>query len=115
MADKTLLITFGCSWTYGVGVNYSPGMNLSTFKKTAWDKSLCDKLSFRGILSSNLGLDNINFSHGGASNQRQFRLAKKFFVSAEFAQLKKKYKNIIVLWGSPLQPEMRCLIQHGKN
>jgi hypothetical protein len=99
VTDKNLLITFGCSWTYGVGVNYSPGMNLSTFKENVWNTSLCDKLSFRGILSSNLGLDNINFSQGGSSNQRQFRLAKKFFVSAELSKLKKKYKNIIVLWG----------------
>lgn len=26
-----LLITFGCSWMYGVGVNYTKGMNRDEF------------------------------------------------------------------------------------
>jgi hypothetical protein len=99
MSDKNLLITFGCSWTYGVGVNYSAGMSEAEFKDHAWNQSYCDKLSFRAILASKLGLDNINFSQGGSSNQRQFRLAKEFFVLPDFAKFKKKYKNIIVLWG----------------
>ena len=99
MTNKNLLITFGCSWTYGVGVNYSAGISRNEFMNHAWDKSQCDKLSFRGLLSSKLELDNINFSSGGSSNQRQFRLAKQFFVSDRFKLLKKKYKTIIVLWG----------------
>jgi hypothetical protein len=99
VTNQNLLITFGCSWTYGVGVNYSPGMTRPDFVKNTKNKLLCDSLSFRGILSSKLGLDNINFSQGGSSNQRQFRLAKQFFISDEFFKLKKKYKTIIVLWG----------------
>jgi len=99
VTNQNLLITFGCSWTYGVGVNYTPGMTQSDFKENAWNKSLCDSLSFRGILSSNLKLDHINWSEGGSSNQRQFRLAKKFFISDKFCSLKTRYKKIIVLWG----------------
>jgi hypothetical protein len=94
-----LLITLGCSWTYGVGVNYQSGMSLKDYTKTAWDQTLCDQLSFRGQLSSKFNLDNINFSVGGSSNQKQFRLATKFFSSKNFHDLQKKYKNIIVLWG----------------
>lgn len=97
--NNNLLITFGCSWTYGVGVNYQPGLTKDMFIQHAWDQDLCDKKSFRGILSSELGLDNVNFSSGGSSNQRQFRLAKQYFVSKAFLKAKKKYKNITVIWG----------------
>jgi hypothetical protein len=74
-------------------------MTRPDFVKNTKNKLLCDSLSFRGILSSNLKLDHINWSEGGSSNQRQFRLAKKFFISDKFCSLKTRYKKIIVLWG----------------
>lgn len=107
---KKLLITFGCSWTYGVGANYEPGMTLKDFKEKAWDLDICSQYSFRGILSENHGYDNINFSMGGSSNQAQFRLAEYFFSSELFNDYQKKYKKIIVLWGitSVLRNEFYC-------
>lgn len=99
MNSKNLLITFGCSWTYGVGINYRPGMSHNDLLKEAWNQQLCDNKSFRGILASELGADNINFSEGGSSNQRQFRLAKQYFASKDFLETRKNYKNITVLWG----------------
>ena len=40
---KTLLITFGCSWTFGEGAGCEPGMSLKEYDKIryssdyAWD------------------------------------------------------------------------------
>ena len=92
-----LLITFGCSWTYGVGVGYRPGMSLRN--NNFWDKALADSLSFRGIISKKLDFTNKNFSLGGSSNQKQFRLAKEYFGSNEFDRDRKQYDSIVVLWG----------------
>jgi hypothetical protein len=94
-----LLITFGCSWTYGVGVNYELGMSKPIFKTRAWNDELARLHSFRGILSSRYNLDNINFASGGSSNQMQFRLAENFFGSSEFQSYRNQYKEIVVLWG----------------
>lgn len=96
---KSLLVTSGCSWTYGTGAAYSPGMSLTEYKKIAWDNSLCDRLSFRGILANKYNLDNINLATGGSSNQRQFRLIKNFFSSTETKRNLEKYDRIFVLHG----------------
>lgn len=108
--DK-LLITFGCSWTFGVGCNYVKGMSESEFKKNAWNQHQCDSHSFRGILSKKLGFDNLNFSLGGSSNQAQFRLAENFFCSPMFVHYQKIYSSIKVLWGitSVLRGEFYCV------
>jgi hypothetical protein len=95
------LITFGCSWVYGVGVNYDKSMqfNPEIWQVDAWNSSICNQLSFRGILSKRYNFDNINFSQGASSNQRQFRLAKTFFNSKKFQELQDTGAEIIVLWG----------------
>lgn len=97
--SKNLLITFGCSWTYGVGVGYEPGMTEREFKAVAWEENICNAHSFRGILSQQYNFSNINFSLGGSSNQRQFRQAKLFFGSPQYQQLRHRHKKILVLWG----------------
>lgn len=96
---KKLLITFGCSWTYGVGIGYSQGMSESDFRQIAQDKELADRLSFRGLLCKQFDLYNKNFSIGGSSNQKQFRFAKQYFCSNEFTTDTQLYDQIIVLWG----------------
>lgn len=95
---KGILITCGCSWTYGVGVGYTNHMTLEEHMATAWDEKTCDNLSFRGILAKKYGLDTVNFSEGGSSNQRQFRLIKEYFASS-LEQLLNEYENVIVLHG----------------
>jgi hypothetical protein len=94
-----LLITFGCSWTYGVAVGYNQNMTADEHKAIASNNSICDQLSFRGLLSKKYGLVNKNFSQGGSSNQLQFRLAKIFFTSDDFKKLQSVFDQIIVLWG----------------
>jgi hypothetical protein len=96
---KTALITFGCSWTFGVGSGYLSQMSESDYRAIAWNDDLCSKLSFRGLLSEKYGFTNINFSAGGSSNQKQFRLCKEFFISAQGRQLCDTYDNVIVLHG----------------
>ena len=96
---KQLLITLGCSWTLGVGVGYTPGMSRVDYEKIAWDLTLCDQFSFRGLLSEKYKLVNKNLSFGGSSNQAQFRRAKIFFSSAEFEQCRKQFDQIVVMWG----------------
>jgi hypothetical protein len=98
MNSKTL-ITFGCSWTFGVGVGYQELMSKEELKKIAWDENLCNKKSFRGLLSQRYQYNNLNLAEGGSSNQKQFRKAKRFFNSKQFDQLRNNQDEIIVLWG----------------
>jgi hypothetical protein len=96
---KRLLITLGCSWTFGVGVGYTQNLSLDEYKSIAHNSDLCNTLSFRGILSTKYNLVNKNLAEGGSSNQKQFRLAKMFFSSDEFKQIQKEFDQITVLWG----------------
>lgn len=96
---KTALITFGCSWTYGVGCFFEPGMTDTELKTHAWNDELAEQYSFRSILSRKYNLRNVNFAQGGSSNQRQFRLAKEYFMSDDFKKLSDTHDKIVVLWG----------------
>jgi hypothetical protein len=84
---------------YGVGAGYDENIVEEQYDKIAWDQDLCNSFSFRGLLAEKLNLTNLNFAEGGSSNQRQFRIAKDFFFSDRFTEIKKKYNKIIVLWG----------------
>ena len=95
------LVTFGCSWTKGVGIPYEKGMSKEEYLKVRsssvknlddpiWD--LMNKHSFRGILSERLGFENINHASGGSSNQRQERLATEYFNTHSL-------EDTVVLWG----------------
>lgn len=94
---KKLLITFGCSWTYGVGAAYQSDMPTDNYIKLAWDPDLCFEYSFRNLLCREFNLENKNFSEGGSSNQRQFRYAKEYFGSDTFQNDLDKFDQIIVL------------------
>jgi hypothetical protein len=94
-----VLITFGCSWTFGVGVGYDESMSLADYKNINQSVEVNDQLSFRGIISQRHGFENINFSKGGSSNQKQVRLAKTFFNSKKFQDLQESGAEIVVLWG----------------
>lgn len=97
-----LLITFGCSWTEGVGAGYGKEYctkNEKEFKLKCWDHSLNTQYSYRTLLCKKYNLENVNFSKGGSSNQAQFRLSEEFFTSKEFEDMHKKYVDgIYVLW-----------------
>ena len=93
------LITFGCSWTFGVGVGYKESMSFDDYFNINRSVLLADQYSFRRILSQRYRFNNINFSQGGSSNQRQLRFAKKFFSSTQFQKLLNTADEIVVLWG----------------
>lgn len=93
------LITFGCSWTFGVGVGYEDPMSLTDYKTINQSVDVNNNLSFRGILSQRHGFKNINFSEAGSSNRRQFRLATEFFNGKKFQDLQNCGTKIVVLWG----------------
>ena len=89
------LITFGCSWTKGIGITYEKGMSEEEFKKGGLfrtNHNLMNQYSFRGILSKRLGFENINHASGGSSNQRQERLATEYFNTHSL-------EDTVVLWG----------------
>ena len=85
----TRLVTFGCSWTFGVGLGWESGMTQEEYQLIKKHIATADKYSFRGLLAEEFGLENKNYSRGGSSNQRQFRHAEEF----EFKE------GDIVLWG----------------
>lgn len=89
------LLTFGCSWTFGVGAAWVPGMNEDDYNNIAWNETN-EKYTFRKKLAGQFNLQNTNFAEGGASNEFNFRLARELFTDkAKLAEM----KNAIVLWG----------------
>ena len=104
------LITFGCSWTYGRGVGYENGMSREEYRKISYTKEICDKYSFRGILTERWGCKNINYASSGSSNMKQFRHALEHFKD-------KPKKKTIVLWGitSLFRHEVWCNDIKGYN
>ena len=88
------LITFGDSWVIGVGAGYQKGQTPTEYKAIAWSNIQSYPKSFRSLISKNYDLENINFSNGGSSNQRQFRKASEYFIKDERID-----KDAVVLWG----------------
>ena len=72
-------MTLGCSWTWGVGAAYQPGMSEAEYKKIAWDE-VGEQYTFRNILSNQYNCQNINLAAPGSSNQKQMRLAAEYFL-----------------------------------
>ena len=96
---KKLLITFGCSWTKGVGTGYIPGMSKAEYQEKRLNEDLAEKYSFRSLICKKYNFDNLNFAIGGSSNQFQFLKAEQYFSSKLFEIHKQTYDKIVVLWG----------------
>jgi hypothetical protein len=100
MSKKSLLITFGCSWTYGIGAGYDESMSEDFYTENVrWSHELCYEHSWRKIVLEHFDIKGLNFSVGGSSNSRQFKIAKNFFINDEWKNIKNSYENIVVLWG----------------
>ena len=82
------LVTFGCSWTAGVGAFYDREVEQTEFqeRRDEYDNA------FRHVLCKRHGFTHENFAQGGSSNARQFRLATEHFN-------KPIKEETIVLWG----------------
>lgn len=90
------LVTFGCSWMFGVGTNYTPGMTKIEYKKDkdSSDRKFGDQYAFRKHLADMWGCTNTDFSEMGSSNEKQFRFAETYFGKLD----PDEYENTIVLW-----------------
>ena len=86
--QSRLLVTFGCSWTFGVGVQYQPGMSKKQYEAIKHREDSAG-LTFRRRLAADAGCAEHNHAAWGASNQQQFRLAKEFFSPNQVKNLKK--------------------------
>lgn len=98
MQSRQTLATFGCSWTYGIGAYYTPGLTkIDYIEQNPWGAG-ARAHSFRNILANKFNLTNYNLSKGGASNDCNFEQASAIFGDAK---RKKKFldSNPIVLWG----------------
>lgn len=87
MQDK-VFIFFGCSWTAGKHINLRPGQALSTHNHNE-EVTLAHSQSYRSLLSKTFNADQINFSQGGSSNAKQFRLAAQYFLGPKRHQVSK--------------------------
>ena len=74
------LLTLGCSWTLGIGANYTEGMSDKEYFSIR-NQPPHRNNAFRLILADHYNLNNQNLGIGGSSNQRQFRLAKEYFFN----------------------------------
>jgi hypothetical protein len=98
--SNNILITFGCSWTFGEGSGYVDGMSEVEYKKIQHDPKICYENSWRKVLVDHYNLVHINFSVSGSSNQRQFKTAREYFVTEKWKKLINNPKNnVVVLWG----------------
>lgn len=97
--EKPILLTFGCSWTYGEGSGYIEGMSKEEYSKIQHDPEVCWNNGWRKTLVEHFNFDHINLAEYGSSNDRQFRSAKEFFISDRFKEVYQNKKKIIVLWG----------------
>lgn len=97
--EKTVLITFGCSWTFGEGSGYTEGMTKEEYESIQHNTDICWENGWRKPLVEHFDFDHINLAEYGSSNDRQFRCAKEFFTSDKFKDLYQSKSKIIVLWG----------------
>jgi len=96
---KTLLITLGCSWTFGEGAGCEPGMSLKEYDKIRYSSDYAWEFGWRRYVVEHFDVDHVNLGESGSSNQRQLHYAKNYFLSSKFAKDYKSHEHVIVLWG----------------
>ena len=116
------LITFGDSWVWGVGAGYNINQTRNDYFKDAWNQTVANTYSFRAILSKKYNLENINFSHGGSSNQRQFRFACEAFLCnnwkeawIEASTCKFEISDNLNYWEEAYNEANKRLDEYGNN
>lgn len=98
--SKAHLVTLGCSWTFGEGSGYTEGMSRWEYENIQHDEKICWKNGWRRHVVEHFDFTHTNIGEYGSSNDRQFRLAKKYFLSKDFLNLVQQKKKVIVLWGT---------------
>lgn len=73
------LLTFGDSWSYGVGAGYQESWTQEYYHNHKSDKEIANKYAFRSILAKELDVESqVDFSRPGGANDTQFR---RFFTN----------------------------------
>lgn len=98
--NKPHLITLGCSWAFGEGSGYSEGMREWEYERIQHDEKICWQNGWRRSVVEHFDCTHKNIAEYGSSNDRQYRLAKRYFLSKEFLNLLQKKTKVIVLWGT---------------
>ena len=88
------------SWAYGEGSGYTEGMTQEEYERIQHDPEICWKNGWRKPVVEHFGFSHTNLADYGSSNDRQFRLAKKYFSSRDFLKLLSSGTKVIVLWGT---------------
>ena len=96
---KTLLITLGCSWTFGEGAGCEPDMSAKEYEKIRYSSDYAWEFGWRRYVVEHFDVDHVNLGESGSSNQKQFHYAKNYFLSSKFAKDYKSHEHVIVLWG----------------
>lgn len=88
MSDK-LLISFGCSWTYGKFIHLKPGQKKTDLgeNSTKEELELANTHAYRSLIAKHFGMDQEIFAQGGSSNQKQFRLASQYFLGPDKSKI----------------------------
>jgi hypothetical protein len=100
--SDNLLLTFGCSWTFGTGAEWHKDISRKEQMSNRMDEEIVYPRSFRGILSKKFKLQNINYAFPTSSNQRNFRIAREIFTNEEvltYLLNRDKANKILVVWG----------------
>jgi hypothetical protein len=97
MSDK-LLVSFGCSWTYGRFIHWKSDQKKTDHatNNTQVELELANTHAYRSLIAKHLHMDQQVFAEGGSSNQRQFRLASQYFFGPDSNKINnaKLYTNV---------------------
>ncbi len=104
--SKRLFIFFGCSWTWGRFINWEQHDIADPRDMPAEAEAEQSSLfSYRSLITKHFDADQLNFSEGGSSNDRQFRKASEYFLGVKndsdgpLATLdQRQHDEIVVLW-----------------
>jgi len=95
--NDTILLSFGCSWTFGTGLCYTNDTSEKDYINDAWNNQYANKYSYRTLISQKFNFYNLNYAEGRSSNQRQFRFARELFSDPMFQEVCKMHK-VVVMW-----------------
>jgi hypothetical protein len=104
--SKPLFIFFGCSWTWGRYINWEQyNITHPRDMPAEVEAEQSALFSYRSLITKHFNADQLNFSEGGSSNDRQFRKAAEYFLGVKnesdnpVATLDRLQSNeVVVLW-----------------
>ena len=96
------LLTFGDSWSYGIGAGYQDSWTPEYYHKHKSNKAVADKYAFRTILAKELDAEeNKDFSRPGGANDTQFRrFYTNYYKQGRIDDISYEFEpEDVILWG----------------